>query len=180
MIYFLSTPRHKPDSNSTCIYERQLTKTVEYAQVKIKTSIKGYFLMVSLLMFFSVHNLWIHLNSLITSFRGFHWYLNLFLLVSVWRGWRKMRHSLTFYFIDFILVWNVSCYICLSCIVRHGILRFEGINENHENWWSTNSNEFIGYVRKRTWANLPLPLKYSSSSNTTTKGKYNKRHFKQV
>ena len=40
-------------------------------------------------------------------------------------GWRKMRYSLTFYFVDFILVWNVSCYICLSCIVWHGISWFE-------------------------------------------------------
>ena len=93
--------------------------------------------------------------------------LPLFSLESGWRGWRKMRHSLTFYFVDFILVWNVSCYICLSCIVRYWISWFEGINENHENWCSTNKNEFIGYVRKRTWANLPLPSKYSSSSNTT-------------
>jgi len=83
--------------------------------------------------------------------------------------WRKMRYSLTFYFVDFILVWNVSCYIFLSCIVRHWISWFEGINENHENWCSTNKNEFRGCVRKRTWANLPLPSKYSSSSSNTTK-----------
>ena len=29
-------------------------------------------------------------------------------------GWRKMRHSLTFYFVDSLLGCNVSCYICLS------------------------------------------------------------------
>jgi hypothetical protein len=100
--------------------------------------------------------------------------LRLFSLVLVCRGWRKMRYSLTFYFLDFIL--------CLSCIVRHGISRFEGINENHEIWCSTNTNEFIGYVRKRTWANLPLPSKYSSSSNATktessTVGVHKDRNF---
>ena len=29
-------------------------------------------------------------------------------------GWRKMRHSLTFYFVDLLLACNVSCYIWLS------------------------------------------------------------------
>ena len=29
-------------------------------------------------------------------------------------GWRKLRHSLTFYFIDSLFACNVSCYICLS------------------------------------------------------------------
>ena len=44
---------------------------------------------------------------------------------------------------------------------------FEGINENHENWCSTNKNEFTVYGLKRKLENLSFSLKYSSWAYTT-------------
>ena len=74
-------------------------------------------------------------------------------------GGRKMKYSLTFYFDDLLLAFNVSCYICLSCGTECRGLKGP-MKTTKTGVQRIKMNSVYGLKRKLV--NLPLSLKYSS------------------